>query len=302
MGTNYPEPADNSDYEDKNHEAVSIGNDRNLSGKLCVLGPGRSTDQPEDSHFGTERAIDCSTQGHGLRLVSGQGYRLRRDRPAVVPDGARDRSKVANEAYTKGETVALGSEVFLVAYREPGFERATFRRMGGPYPMVLKAPERFTPDTTLELSLINVHSLGALEGIRGVNVDELIAAHNKEADRQQALYDRSMQQISMQTLYRLASMVNTSGGRFQPIPAEGIISSDPGVVIDSDEPASYGTNAALAGKSIRDLKDPSHVILYYILKPFYDGTRGVVFANGQVAQLRPEQWTRIKAQNKLTAP
>ena len=71
--------------------------------------------------------------------------------------------------YTRGETVAVGAETYLVAYRQDPATRA--RPAGG------AAPRR-TLDTLLLLSLLNLRTSGDLHDIRPVNVQREVAARS----------------------------------------------------------------------------------------------------------------------------
>jgi hypothetical protein len=85
--------------------------------------------------------------------------------------------------YTRGQTVAVGSETFLVAYRyqKPEtnlMQMALEADKGGKDPDFAKmaASGKLSPDSTLKLSLINLRAINSLEEIRAFDMDQEIAA------------------------------------------------------------------------------------------------------------------------------
>lgn len=84
--------------------------------------------------------------------------------------------------YTKGQTVTVGSETFLVAYRyqKPELnllQMAMQADKGGKEPDFSKigAEGKLTPDSPLTIALINVKTISTLNNIRPFNLDQEIA-------------------------------------------------------------------------------------------------------------------------------
>jgi hypothetical protein len=84
--------------------------------------------------------------------------------------------------YTKGQTVTVGSEMFLLAYRyqKPAVnlvQLATEADKSGKDPDINKAAAdgKLTPDSSLTLSLINIKAITTLTNIRPFDMDQEIA-------------------------------------------------------------------------------------------------------------------------------
>lgn len=63
----------------------------------------------------------------------------------------------SNLYYTKGQTVTIGSETYMVAYR------------------LQSTSGKVAPETTLALSLLNLRTIGSLNNIRSFNLEQEIA-------------------------------------------------------------------------------------------------------------------------------
>jgi hypothetical protein len=84
--------------------------------------------------------------------------------------------------YTKGESVIIGSETYIVAYKanlkQPDFLSLMMENEsnGGKEPDMSKMmPEKLTPESALSLSLLNLKTSGNLTDIRPFDVDREIA-------------------------------------------------------------------------------------------------------------------------------
>lgn len=89
--------------------------------------------------------------------------------------------------YTKGQTVGLGGETFLVAYQYKA-EKPDFMKMamesdkpGGKEPDFTKMAEagKMTENSTAELILVNMKSIGSISGIRAFDLKQEIAESQK---------------------------------------------------------------------------------------------------------------------------
>jgi hypothetical protein len=89
--------------------------------------------------------------------------------------------------YTRGATVAVGGEVFLIAYRykkpEVNFMQMMMESQaaGGKEPDFTKMSEgaKLTPESRLNLTLVNVKSIGSLGDIRPFDMNQEIAESAK---------------------------------------------------------------------------------------------------------------------------
>jgi thiol-disulfide isomerase/thioredoxin len=76
-----------------------------------------------------------------------------------------------NRIFTKGDTVTVGTDVFLVTYKADPPDMASLFGGGGP-----PKPKPLTLNTILRLSLLNLHALSAMDGIRVFDLKEITAA------------------------------------------------------------------------------------------------------------------------------
>ncbi len=78
--------------------------------------------------------------------------------------------------YTKGQTVTVGSETYIVAYRLEA-NKVDFRALVQTDPNAKPfAPEVITPETTVALSLLNLQTLSSLNDILPFNLKQEIEA------------------------------------------------------------------------------------------------------------------------------
>lgn len=78
-----------------------------------------------------------------------------------------------SRVYTKGDTITVGSEVFLVTYKPDALNMASMFAGGGP-----PKPKPLTADTVLRLSLLNLHALSSMDGIRVFDLKDQLVAEN----------------------------------------------------------------------------------------------------------------------------
>ncbi|MDR3690530.1 MAG: TlpA disulfide reductase family protein [Fimbriimonas sp.] len=77
----------------------------------------------------------------------------------------------SNRVYTKGETITVGAEVFLVTYKPDGPDMASLLTSGGP-----PKAKPISANTTIRLSLLNLHAVTAMDGIKVFDLNEQIGA------------------------------------------------------------------------------------------------------------------------------
>lgn len=79
-----------------------------------------------------------------------------------------------NKVFTKGDTVSIGNDVFLVTYKAEAPDMTALFAGGGP-----PKPKPLTSDSVLRLSLLNLHALSAMDGIRVFDLKEQTVAPAK---------------------------------------------------------------------------------------------------------------------------
>jgi hypothetical protein len=202
--------------------------------------------------------------------------------------------------FTKGQSVSMGGETFLVAYHIENNLSAQdiqnmFRNMGGhgndgPPP----GPRKYLPNTTLLLSLLNLRTIGSLNNVRPFDpkMDVMTQSDIIEAsDETLRGLGRLLLQMNRygQTnlpLRDAASMRETFDRYFHPRPA---IFTHP----QTKEP--YRTNAALAKVPFNTVPNRSRVVAIYEARPGTDGKYGTVFLDGHVERVPVAQWKAVRA-------
>lgn len=197
--------------------------------------------------------------------------------------------------YTTGDTVAIGSEAYLVAYtvsRKPMDFMSIIRSSGQP-----PKPEQMTAETKLGLSLINVRMIGVLSDIRPFNLQEELTAYAES-------YAESAQTDSLSNLKNLALAVNMYMADWDALPpmnsadeAKAVLNEyvkDESVFYDPNTGQPYVPNAALSGKPASGITDASAVVVFYEASLADDGTRGAAFVDGHAARLTQERWEAAK--------
>lgn len=128
----------------------------------------------------TLKLMELNSGWRGLS-ISGQfetGGGMQSFNPLFVTTGS-------NIYYTKGQTITVGSETYMIAYRLDSAARQL----------------KLTPETTLTLSLLNLRTIGSLNNIRQFNFEQ-----------ERAMFERayrSIRPLNQSPLPSLPSIRNT---------------------------------------------------------------------------------------------
>ena len=205
--------------------------------------------------------------------------------------------------YTKGDTVNVGGETFVITYRavtKPINMMALMNGRGNQNPA---PPEPFTPETKLTLSLLNLKNLASFSDVHPFDLKAELAAHQpppappateesvknlKQLGTALMMYTQDydevlppmkkyekMQEIIMPYVKNLNAFTNP----------------------DTKEP--YKANPVISGVSLAKIAEPTEIVAFYEAGPAKDGTRGVCFLDGHVKRIKEEDWPAIKAKNKI---
>lgn len=213
--------------------------------------------------------------------------------------------------YTKGETVTVGGETFIVAYQaqaQPFDLMAMMGRDAEP-----PAPEKLTPESVVTLSLLNLRAVGSLSDIRPFDLEQEIAESERLAERvSEALGEQfeeaasaaaeasslsNLRQLALAMLMcaedyddALPPMENAEAMQevLLPYVKNGDIFFHP----ETGEP--YQPNPTLSGKRLADFADPAKTIAFYEPTPAEDGSRGAAFVDGHAKRVGPAEWERLK--------
>jgi len=206
--------------------------------------------------------------------------------------------------YTRGQTVAIGGENYLVAYTAQTkpldvSKLSALLRSGQP-----AEPDRPTVQTTLALALLNLRTVGSLTDIRPFNLDYELTGNEAAAATAEEKRLQELSDASAKNLRKLAAAVNTYAGERKVLPlltdartAEQelvLYAGAPDVFVQPQTKQPYQPNPALSGRKPADFQNADQVVLFYENAPAADGARCVLFLDGHVDRLIEQQWKRLK--------
>jgi prepilin-type processing-associated H-X9-DG protein len=231
--------------------------------------------------------------------------------------------------YTQGRLVAVGGKQMLVAYapRQKPLDPAAFEnlsgQMGGPSPdkvldILMPAP---TPDTPLDLSLIDLSSVAGIEGIRPFDLGRATTDRASMSSTlattaailfpvfaqarlkaQETSSVSNLKQVALGVLMytqdydeRLPPMQDlaTMKKAIMPYVRNEEVFKDP----RTGEP--YRVNPAASRKPDASIAVPAQFVLLYESTPSRDGKRAVAFADGHVKRLDPAEWEAAKKKSGM---
>ena len=199
--------------------------------------------------------------------------------------------------YTKGETVSIGTETYLVAYgrRTAEADLMTLMQRG---PEAAK-PEPLTEETPLSLSLLNLRTMGSLTDIRVFDLEEELAVSQQVVAKRSTLDSLS----NLKNLGLAVQMFLADNHDVMPDMTDAVaVLEELGEYVKNDdvffhpetgEP--YGVNSSLSRRRLVDFGYPTSIAVFYEESPAEDGTRGVAFLDGHAARVSAGKWRRIKA-------
>lgn len=184
--------------------------------------------------------------------------------------------------YTKGETVMIAGETYVLAYRQQAksVDATALLRSGTP-----PSPEKLTPDTVLALALIQLRTAGSLTDIRRFNLEQEISDQESvrtviEDSREKALNANSLNNLRQIGL-GLAMYADENKQKLPPMSdpqdlrkALGKYISSEKVYVHPRTGEEYVPNASLSGKDWQG-PDADKAVVVYEAKTAEDGTRGV---------------------------
>jgi prepilin-type processing-associated H-X9-DG protein len=199
--------------------------------------------------------------------------------------------------FTKGQTVILGGETYLIAYRLPIVIDPRFLNWHGHGDP--PRPRKPSDLTSLPLSLLNLRTTGSLNDLRPfnagrdmVNTEQANAASVKTLTQ---LGQGVMRYIKARgVLPYLNNPIPWDAGRvFYPYVGDERLYMHPATQ------EMYRYNEILGGKKIKHLTDLKNFAVFYEASDSGDNTRGVLFLDGHVERAAPARWAQIKKASKI---
>jgi prepilin-type processing-associated H-X9-DG protein len=228
--------------------------------------------------------------------------------------------------YTRGESLAVAGETFMIAYRvrSKPVDLTSVMRSGSPAPT--PPTEKLTPATLVHLGLLNLRTCGNLGDVRPFNIAEEIAASVKLAEeitstpvvtsvsigsssttKSSRDSSRASQKVrpeannleligSAVVMYaldyngRLPNMKTAAAMKKALMP---YVKSDAAFRVPGTT-TPYLPNAVLSGHKLDAVSNGSRVAVAYEPRPGKDGKRGVAFADGHAKRLTGAEWIATK--------
>lgn len=239
----------------------------------------------------------ASPEERVLTLFAGRTFPLTRlVREAADGSWRQFRLGDADDLYiTRGDLFQVGETAFLVAYR-PRAPR----------------PARLADETALELSLVNLRTVARLTNIAPFDPKTATSPVSAPPAPRKSPVPRSdpAAGASLQNLKQLGTAlllyIQDYDGTLPPLQSPGearrallpYVKNDTHFVCPIDRQP-YATNPALSGRKMAHLATPGSFVVLFENRPGADGTRGIVFANGQAKRIYEAEWPRLKQLSKI---
>jgi len=213
--------------------------------------------------------------------------------------------------YTKGATVLLAGETFLVTYSVKGkpFDPSLFTRGNPP------APEKPTGESLLSLSLINLRTCGNVIDIRPFDLKEETAETASASSMLGGWVEANhaaTTAVSLSNLKQLGlSLCMYAQDHDDTLPAM----DNPGALkqallsyVDKDSSnlfvnpitkTPYLPNTVLSNHKLAKIPNQSSMVAIYEDASAPDGTRGVVFLDGHAKRIHEAEWPKLKHASKI---
>lgn len=195
--------------------------------------------------------------------------------------------------YTRGATVKLGDETYLVAYRPSIRINPEIFRGHGDTGDAVQA-RKMGPNSKLTLSLLNLRTTSSMNDIRPFDRArdvETVAEGN-------AASTRSLMRLGL----GIRTWVGSRGGVFPDMKAVTPALKrlfypyvhDQRLWENPTNEELLRPNAALSGQRFQDIKNGQYVFSFAENSVAVDGTRGVLFLDGHVERVNAARWERLK--------
>ena len=204
--------------------------------------------------------------------------------------------------YTRGETVTLGSETYLVAYRPQidAREMQQAMRFGFDPGMEEAEPFRLARNMPLALSLLNLRTVGSLTNIRpfdparDLERELTLAEANPASTENLRRLGETVLNFARTHGQRLPEMTDVATVRRRFFP---YVVRRASLLVHPRTKEPYRPNSRLSNRRTVEIKTPATAVLFYEATPGSDNKRGVVFLSGQTTRVPEAEWTQVKAKS-----
>jgi len=214
--------------------------------------------------------------------------------------------------YSKGESISLAGETFLVAYRVPTkpMTYAELTHSSSSPTELAKLLVKLTPETKLSLGLLNWNSVVSVTDIRPFNLEQEINESGVLSRTEQTDATASATEAALSSLMKLAFVIDwytlDHNEKLPPMQGPDALKKalspyleDESVLVQPETHESYRPNPVLSGKKKAHIKYPDQMIMLYQPSPDSDGRRWVLFLDGHFDQVTAAQWEHFKKLSKL---
>lgn len=208
--------------------------------------------------------------------------------------------------YTRGETVTLGGEVYLVAYRQKN--TLNYSALFNGKTSDLPTPPKPTPDTVLSLSLLNLRSVVSLNDIQVFSLQDTLNPPPPPAPPAPDPKDASVSNLKQLGL-GLIQYVQDYDEVLPPMKSAAVVKTvlmpyikSESVFVQPKTNKPYLPNTSLSHRKIASFLNPSTMVTYYEADPQDDGKRAVLFLDGHVTRVEESEWQRLKAASHVPNP
>jgi hypothetical protein len=210
-----------------------------------------------------------------------------------------------NAYYTRGQTVTMGEETYLIAYRlfRPGSDmllNTMFMRVMGEVDDEESDEDSMliTEDSPLHLCLLNIKAAGHFLDITPAEPQREVAAITEMQEKQSAdaLQERSMNNLR-QVVVALLMHAQDHDEQFPTFKTHfdlEMLNLDEEIAVHPVTKEPYHVNLALNGKSLGMIQDPARVPALYEATPWPDGSHVIAFLDGHIEHVDAEEWEYLK--------
>ncbi len=195
-----------------------------------------------------------------------------------------------NTEYTRGQTLVMGGETYLIAYAPappPLPTREQLQQGGG-----LPAP--LTADSEVFLTLLNIRTMGNLLNIHPFDLKQETAEKQGIATNDAQLQsEKNLRQLAIANMMYAQDHNEQFAAMEDPEQWAAALKIDKQLLTRPGTNELYQLNTALSKQALGKIADPTNTVLAFEATPWPDGTRCVAFVDGHVLAVNEQQWQAL---------